>query len=464
MPYITVESVRASEEDYLSFIINLSEPATSAVTVDYQTYGGTAVNGLDNYDNEGQVTFAIGETSKTVRVYAGYDRLTEPDEAFEFELFNPIGARFTDQGHSLRAIGWILDNEPGGGARALAISSPVVREGKGYAEFVVSLSEAYAEETTFRYATQSGEARSGSDFVGKKGTVTFDAGETEAVVRVRLDDDGKSEASESFALKVSGNGLKAVGRADILDNDATVLSVEGGRAEEGDYVNFTVRLSKASTSDVTVGYQTFGGTAVGNVDYYETSSSSYYNQLTFLAGETTKVVRVYATSDSLSEPDEVFHLQLQNPVGARFEKADRTPMASAFILDDDPGVRKSILAVSDVKVREDAGYANFVISASRPVEEDVAIRFKTEKGSASSGKDFIADSGRVIMAAGSDEAIVSIRIRDDSRRESPETFKLKITGYDRADFAPRGHDLQGTASISDDDAGRAAHWDGDTLI
>ena len=71
----------------------------------------------------------------------------------------------------------------------------------------------------------------------------------------------------------------------------------------------------------------------------------------------------------------------------------------------------------------------------------------------------------IVIAAGSTEGVISIKIKDDGHREGSETFKLKLTSFDRGDFAPSGHDLQATATIIDDDGrGSAAFWHGDTLL
>ena len=334
MPTLSIESTRAEEADYLYFSVNLTEPASTDVLVDYQTHGLTAFDDSDFYETRGTLRFSAGETTKTIQVYAANDTLVERDEAFQIELSNPVGATFPFGKQSLQAIGWVLDTDVGGGQRGLAVSSPVVEEGRGVrAEFVLSVSEAFATSTTLTYSTFNGTAGN-RDFAGRTGTVTFVAGQTEAIVPVAIRNDRAQEAAEIFGLKVTGGGLAAAGSATILNDDrpAPVLSLEGDSTHEGGYATFTARLSKPAAFDATVGYQTFGGTATSAVDFYDTNGT-----LTFSAGETVQTIRVYAPNDNLGEPDEAFQLELFNPVGAVFGARNASLHATGWVIDEDAG-------------------------------------------------------------------------------------------------------------------------------
>jgi aryl-phospho-beta-D-glucosidase BglC (GH1 family) len=73
---------------------------------------------------------------------------------------------------------------------------------------------------------------------------------------------------------------------------------------------FTLTLSAASSSPVTVKYATADGTATAGSDYIATSGT-----VTFAAGQTTATVTVTINADSLAEPDELFYLLLSEPLG-----------------------------------------------------------------------------------------------------------------------------------------------------
>jgi len=69
---------------------------------------------------------------------------------------------------------------------------------------------------------------------------------------------------------------------------------------------FTVTLSPASTSNVTVQYATANGTAAAGSDYTAVPSTL----LTFTPGQTSKTVTVNVTGDTTVEASETFYVNL----------------------------------------------------------------------------------------------------------------------------------------------------------
>lgn len=78
---------------------------------------------------------------------------------------------------------------------------------------------------------------------------------------------------------------------------------------------FTVGLSAAATSAVTVKFATADGTALAGSDYTVASGT-----LTFTAGQTSKTVTVLVNGDAAVESDEAFSLNLSSPSGATLAK------------------------------------------------------------------------------------------------------------------------------------------------
>ncbi len=132
VPVISVEGDRVVEGSYLTYTIRLSEPATDAVSVDYLFRSGTALLDEDFYSTapSGTLTFAPGETVQTLRIRSYNDSLDEIDESFFLELSEPQGARFGANISTLVTTGWVIDNDGVGVNRALAVSNPVVTEGR----------------------------------------------------------------------------------------------------------------------------------------------------------------------------------------------------------------------------------------------------------------------------------------------------------------------------------------------
>lgn len=460
MPTITLEGGRATEGEYVIFTLRLSEPASDVVTVDYATFAGSADRDLDltNYSSTpftGTVTFAAGETVATVRIYARGDYVEESDESFLLELRNPSGASFEAGNASLSAVGWVLDNEANTDDRAIAVSQPVVTEGAATASFTISLSEAYDTDQTFTFRTVDGSARAGSDYVGQTGTVTFLAGQTEAVVTVNLLNDNLSEAGESFGLAVTGgNGVTgATGTAVILDPDAAqpVISVEGGAATEGGYALFTIRLSEPSADAVTVQYDTRRGTADRDLDLTNYSSSPLAGTVTFAPGETERTVAIYVRGDYTDEIDESFFLDLRNPVGASFGPGNTELSAIGWALDDDGvGLNRSV-AVSGAMVREGPGgrFAVFAVEISQASETPITLSYQTVGGTAVAGSDFGARSGQITFAAGQTRVEILVPITNDLGLENTEQFYLRVIPPYPGEISSVTAIATGTATIYD---------------
>ena len=106
----SVADARANEGAGASvaFEVSLSRAAAGAVTVDYATADGTAEAGSDYTATSGTLTFAAGETSKTVNVPVLDDAVDEGEETFTFWLSNPTGARIADG----EATGTIANDDP----------------------------------------------------------------------------------------------------------------------------------------------------------------------------------------------------------------------------------------------------------------------------------------------------------------------------------------------------------------
>ena len=91
---IRVADARAKEgkDASLDFAVTLSRAASGPVSVDYATADGTAAAGADYTATSGTLSFAVGETAKTVSVPLLDDAIDEGKETFTLELSNPRGA------------------------------------------------------------------------------------------------------------------------------------------------------------------------------------------------------------------------------------------------------------------------------------------------------------------------------------------------------------------------------------
>ena len=88
--------------------MTLDRERETDVTVDYATSNGTATAGEDYVAQSGDLTFAAGETAKTVEVEVLDDLHDEGTETMTLTLSNPSGARIADA----TATGSIENSDP----------------------------------------------------------------------------------------------------------------------------------------------------------------------------------------------------------------------------------------------------------------------------------------------------------------------------------------------------------------
>jgi hypothetical protein len=106
----------------------------------------------------------------------------------------------------------------------------------------------------------------------------------------------------------------------------TDVSVTEGNAGTTVNATFTVTLSWAPATQVTMSYATANGTAIAPADYQAKSGT-----VTFVPGDVSETITIAVVGDGLDEPNETFVVNLSAPVGATLADAQ----GIGTILDDD---------------------------------------------------------------------------------------------------------------------------------
>jgi len=336
-PAVSISDVSFIEQNAgeapVAFNVKLSRPSAETVTVRYGTSNRTAAAPADYVAVPGTtLTFAPGETSKTVTVMVKGDSLDEADETFRLLLGSAAGASVIDN----EGVCTIIDNDA---PPALRVSSTTVAETNAAtsANFTVSLSKPSGLTVTVNYQTMNGTATAPADYAARQLTaLTFLPGETTKTVTVQVAGDTRDEAAESFRVVLSSQTnatvATATGTCTITDNDPPpTISVTDAQALEPDSgtVNavFTVRLSAPSGQRVTVQYATGAGTAAAGADYNAVAQTT----LTFLPGQTTRLVTVQVKGDLAKEANETFFVNLSGATNAAIVDAQ----GLGSILNDD---------------------------------------------------------------------------------------------------------------------------------
>ncbi len=452
-PKFSIGNASATEGDSgsvnMTFTVTLNSAGNSQYTVDYASTDGTATAGTDYTAVSGTLTFAAGTTSRTLTVSVTGDAANEANETLTVTLSNPsVGTAIA----TATGTGTITDNDTPG----FSIDSPSVAEGDSSTTsltFTVTLSPAPATQATVNWAEGTGgTATSGTDYTAiTGGTLTFSAGTATQTITVSVTGDTSHEADETVVLTLSnassGTNITTATGTGTITNDDPGLSIDSPTVTEGDSGSvdlvFTVTMSPASSSQVTVNYARSGGTATSGTDFTALAAS---NTLTFAANETSKTITVSVTGDTVNEPDETVIVTLSSASGADIVTASGT----GTITDNDTP-NFSIDSPSVAEGDSSTTNLTFTVTLSPASYQPVTVDYAQTGGTATSGTDYTAvAAGMLSFAAGATSQTITVSVTGDTMYEASETVVLTLSN------ASSGTNIAaatGTGTIANDDQG-----------
>ncbi len=433
------------------FVVELSAASGQQVTVNFATANNSATAGSDYTATVNALTFAPGETSKTINVAVTGDTTSESNETFTVGLTNAVNAGVTTG----TATGEIInDDSPPG----ISINDVTLTEGNAGTKnfnFTVSLAQASGVPITVEFATTAaGTATAGTDYVATSGTLTFAPNDTSETISVVVNGDQLNEADETFNVTLSNasgstpisipTGIGTITNDDVLEISIADASLTEGNAGPSD-MSFNVTLGAISAQTVTVVFTTSespsGDKAASGVDFTSTTGT-----LTFAPNETSQTVRVPILGDLLDEANETFRVTLSSPTVATI--ADGA--ATGTINDDDA---PPTVSIADLSQNEgNGGFStfnnfDFVVTLNTASGREVTANFATANGSASTPADYTATSGVITFAPGETSKTIRVTVRQDRSDESDETFEVNLTGVVNATAG----DFQAIGTIVNDD-------------
>ena len=465
MPSISIDDASVTEGSAATtdatFTVSLSAASDQTVTVDYATTDGSAEQPADYLPASGTLSFAPGETSKTITVQVKGDTLDENDEGYTVGLSSPANATLSDAG----GAGTITNDDSPVSIQIDDIGMTEGDSGTATATFTVSLSAESGKTITIDYATADAGATQPADYQQTTGTLTFTAGQTSKTIDVPVAGDTLDEPDETFAVNLTNASgvtlLDGHGVATISDDDAApTIAIDDATLSEGNTgtasAAFNVSLSAPSGKTITVGYATADGSATQPADYTQTSGT-----LTFTAGQTTKTILVAVKGDTLDEADEGYTVGLSGPTNATL--ADAT---GAGTITDDDGPPQ--ISVDDATVTEGNGgtvTANFTVSLSAASAKTITVDYATADGTATQPADYTQTSGTLTFAPGETTKTSPSRSRATRStrptRATRSTSPIRRTRRSRTPAAParsptttaRPSLSTGNATVTEGDAG-----------
>jgi len=438
LPTLSVSDATVTEGQtgtaQLSFTVSLSQAATGPVTVNYATANGTATAGQDYTAKTGTITFAAGETTKTIQIAVNGDTAVEANETLTLALSGATGATIADGS----ATGTIVNDDvttptPGNASLDYDVTSNwgsgftgAMKIEAGSAALNGWTAEFNASFTITNIWNAEIVSHVGDHYVIRN--VAWN-GKVGAGDDVSFGFQATPGSTGTTATGFTINGVATGGPTPVLPtlsvSDATTVEGNSGVRD----LAFIVSLSAAATGPVTVAYATANGTATAGSDYAAVSGT-----LTFAAGETSKIIHVQVSGDSAVEANEQFTLALSSPSGATI--ADGSAVGT--ITNDDVAPVLPTLSVGDASVAEgNNGLQDlaFTVTLSAPATGAVTVAYATGNGTATAGSDYSALAGTLTFAAGETSKVVHVQVSGDTAVEANETLTLTLSSPTGATIA-----------------------------
>ena len=473
-PPISISDARAGESDgSMEFFVTVA-PSEREMSVNWNTVTETGV-GVATADTDydgasGKLTFAIGETTKTITVEVLDDDQAETDETFKVVLSRPNNAT---QGDS-EGIGTIEDDDEGT-VVTIHQQGPYGGTEEGQpAEFLLQRVGGTAPINVELAVSQEG------DFLASPQTTTITKviplGAMEATLQVPTEDDSTVEANGSVTVTLKPRNVVespsyTVGEPDeatvnMRDNDRT-LSISDAEAGEGDgLMTFTLTLSAAAADRVRVEAFTQSGVATADAKKTETSLGrdfeSKIEYVVFEPGETQQSFTVTLVDDNIDEPKEDFAVKLSRP-SSNVWVTDAS--ATGTILDNDDPMEAQI-SRRVKRVEEDRnGPVVFAVQLVHDdtvgSERDTKLYWQVKPGTATEGEDYAKpyseQRGTLDIPVGDLTAAIEVDLIDDDLLEQAlETFTVELDEGHRLELPDNESDKKVQISIRDDERLTAA--------
>ena len=177
-------------------------------------------NGRLADDADRELTFATGETSKTVTIETADDSDKHRDQKVNFNLHRP----FTDhasESYTISGAAEVLvrdndETDPEDLLPEMWVSDASAHEVNRVMVFGVSLDPEATTGVTVDYTTGDGTAKAGQDYTATSGTLEFNPGDRVQAIFVPIIDDTVRDTGETFIIKLSN-----VSGAKFRDDEAT---------------------------------------------------------------------------------------------------------------------------------------------------------------------------------------------------------------------------------------------------
>ena len=313
-------TVSGIESAYSSLKLRIGQASSASLGSDFKLLSGNDAELAVNHS----LTPVNGRIKFKVKALA--DDVAEIDESIVLILDDSTNSL----GVQLGVLALIDGARPVAGVDVSKTSMTLV-EGGAAGEYTLVLTKAPDPGTSVTITATSNlpsavAVNASGSTPGPAATLTFTeqnwSREQTVTVVPQLDDD-IADAEAVITHSVAGTGSYASVTADSVQvsvqDSGPAMTILDAEADEGEFLEFTVELSAPSTGNVAITWNTLPQTATPNLDYEEVSGT-----IEFSEGEDRKMVQVFAMNDAVSEPPEMFSVELSSPRNTRLDRGSAT--------------------------------------------------------------------------------------------------------------------------------------------
>ncbi|MBF0491760.1 MAG: hypothetical protein HQM15_03170 [Deltaproteobacteria bacterium] len=442
-PSISIDNPSVSEGNSgttpLTFTVSLSNLSTQDVSVYYATADGTATAGSDYSAAHGTLTFAAGETSKTIQVSVNGDTTVEPDETFHVNLSSPVNASLSKS----QGLGTILNDD-----HAPVLANPGAKSVAENSSLAFTLSATDADGDAISYACLS-SCPSGLSVNSSSGAVSWTPTFSQSGVYPSVTfqaSDGVNTSTEAITITVNDTQ----GRLTSSHVDpATLIVGASGTA--------TIRFTNTNVIPLD------GKVLVVFPSGFDVSAASGASCnmdgvfATAVSGQTVSITRSAGSIQTAAAAEICTIDHIRNPQvgGLTGTYAIKTTDSLGSMIDEDPAVAANTitqpsLSIDNPSVLEgNSGTTalNFTLSLSVASGVNTTVNYATADGTATAGSDYMPTSGTLTFAPGETSKTIQVSVNGDRLLEPDETLTMTLSGATNATISTSS----GTGTILNDD-------------
>jgi len=327
-------------DGFIDITLRRVSGSDTEVGVDVVTSDGTAIANDDYQSLSRTLTFADGETSKSLRVFINNDLDYTGDRTFNLTLSEPTGG--VTIGTPTVEVNIIDDDPIPYGVLEFGSSTYSTNENVGTFNMTVTRTEGSYGEVTVDLGIAGGSAVNGEDYQFESVVLTFAVGETTKLISVTILDNEIYEINQTIELRLSN----VQGGASIGVSSTTITIVEDDATPPSGALQFNnsiYRVKEDAGIFSIIIERTGGGFGEVSVDYTVQDKTAHNSSdftlingtVDFSDGELSKTININIVDDDESEGVEKFKIALSNPLSATLGSMST---AIIYIEDDDGGL------------------------------------------------------------------------------------------------------------------------------